>query len=285
MKTQTFLLKSFLCITLFVLASCTANNEDGEESLIAPTLPPESSMVMDFSGFENTAKPASNKLSEGVDKNNWAYAAVVVGVWHTSLVTTLAVPVASFRTAFRHQAEYKGDATWEWAYTVDGFTGQYSARLTGQLAGNEVLWTMYITRTGINAFEEFVWFSGVSKTDGKSGYWLLNHSADFPEDLLRIDWEVQNEEIGDIKYTYVRELNNERQADKFKNSYINYGLQLGTYDAFYDVYAYDTNSGQFVNADIEWSRANHNGRVMAEYYFSDTDWRCWDSAGENQVCP
>lgn len=285
MKTQTFLLKSFMCMALFVLASCSTDNDDTGDNQVAPTLPPEASMVMDFSGFENTSKTSGGKFSQGNDKSNWTYAAVVVGFWHTSLVTTLAVPVASFKTAFRHNAVYKGDATWEWAYTVDGFTSQYSARLTGQLVGDEVLWKMYITKTGIGAFDEFVWFSGASKVDGKSGYWLLNHSAEFPEEMLRIDWKVENEEIGDIKYTYVRELNNDRETDMFKNSYINYGLQAGAYDVFYDVYAYDTNTQQFVNADIEWHRTNHNGRVMAEHYFGDANWRCWDGTGDNVVCP
>lgn len=270
----------------FALASCSTDNDDGDVNLIAPNLPPEISMVMDFSDFDNNDGKSSieNKFKGLPDKGNWVYSAVVVGVWNTALVTTLAVPVASFRTALRYKAEYKGDAIWEWNYTVDGFTSQYSARLTGELSGSEVLWKMYITKSGIGAFDEFMWFSGASNIDGKSGYWNLNHSAAFPENMLRIDWEVTGDEIGSIKYTYVRELNDMRETDMFKTSSITYGLQAGDYDAFYNVYAYDANSEAFVNADIEWSRTNYNGRVKAEYYFEDVNWHCWDTLGENVAC-
>ncbi|MEW4923205.1 hypothetical protein [Algibacter sp. 2305UL17-15] len=285
MKTKTILLKSFMILSLIVLASCSTDNE-GNDNLVAPNLPPEASMVMDFNTFNGQAsKSTENKFTLPPDKSNWLYSSVVVGVWHTALVTTLAVPVASFQTAFRHKAEYKGNAVWEWKYTVDGFTSQYAARLTGELVGNEVLWKMYITKSGIDAFDEFMWFSGTSKVDGKSGHWMLNHSAAYPENMLRIDWAVEGEEIGNIKYTYVRELNNERETDTFKNSAITYGLQAGDYDAFYDVYVYDNNSKNFVSADMEWHRTNHNGRVKAEYHFGDTDWHCWDNKGENVVCP
>jgi hypothetical protein len=286
MKTKTLLFKTLMLISLFVVASCSTDTDDKDDNLVAPSLPPEASMVIDFGSFENPDGKSSiqNKTNQPPENSHWVYSAVVVGVWHTALATTLAVPVASFRTAFNHQAVYKEDATWEWAYVVEGFTSQYSARLTGQLSGDDVLWKMYITKTGINAFDEFLWFSGSSKVNGLSGYWMLNHSAEHPENMLRIDWEVEAEEVGNIKYTYVRALNNEGETDNFNGSYINYGLQTGVYDAFYNVYAYDFEAQAFVSADIEWSRTNYNGRVMAEHYFNDTNWHCWNSDGENIDC-
>jgi len=269
------------CAALFLFTSCETTSENTD----APILPPEGSMVMDFEDFNNTkTKSVSDFNTEKVDIGNWFYSATVVGVWNTALFTTLAVPVASFRSAFAHQAVYLGNAKWQWTYTVDGFTSQYTARLTGELADNKVHWEMHVAKSGIGAFDEFMWFSGVSNSDGKSGYWLLNHSAAFPENMLRIDWLMENDEIGNIKYTYIRELNDQRETNPFKNSSITYGLQTGDFDAFYNVYAYDNDSNTFVTADIEWDRTNNNGRVMASYYFEDNDWHCWDNEGNNEDC-
>ncbi|MET2984756.1 hypothetical protein [Aureibaculum conchae] len=267
--------------TLLVYTSC----DDTSENTDAPNLPPEGSMVMDFEDFNNTkTKSLADYNAKQADIGNWFYSAAVVGVWNTALFTTLAVPVASFKTAFNHKAVYLGNSKWQWTYTVDGFTSQYTARLTGELTGNEVHWEMYVAKSGIGAFDEFMWFSGVSNTDGKSGYWLLNNSAAFPENMLRIDWKVENDEIGNIKYTYIRDLNDERKDDEFNGSYIIYGLQTGDFDTFYDVHVYNDDEDTFVDVDIEWNRTNNNGRVMASYHFGDNDWHCWNSEGEDEDC-
>ncbi len=277
-------MKSFwilLTVILFSTAACDNSNE-GET---APDLPPYSSMVMDFEDFDDNQATAIYNKSTAETSGNWLYSRVVVGVWNTALFTTLAVPVASFKTAFAHKPEYLGNAKWQWAYTVEGFTSQYTARLTGELAGNEVIWEMYITKNGIDSFTEFLWFSGASQIDGQSGHWVLNHSAVYPENMLRIDWAIENEEIGNIKYTYVRDQNNDRNTDTFKNSYINYGLQTSELDAFYDIHAFDQQLNKFVDVNIEWSRQNYNGQVMAPDYFNDTNWHCWNGAGEDIDCP
>lgn len=271
-----------VAMVIVTLNSCSNSDDVGT----APVLPPLSSMVINFNDFNNApSRSANEKSTTQSDINHWEYASVVVGIWNTALYTTVAIPVASFRTAFSHEAEYVGGTKWQWSYTVDGFTSQYTARLTGELAGSQVQWEMYITKSGIDSFDEFLWFSGVSQTDGKSGYWLLNHSAAFPEDMLRIDWTVEGEEIGNIKYTYVRELNNERNTDQFKDSYIIYGLQDAELDAFYDVHAYDFINKAFVDTNIEWNRTNYNGRVMSLNYFQDSEWHCWDTVGDNIICP
>jgi hypothetical protein len=129
-----------------------------------------------------------------------------------------------------------------------------------------------------------MWYSGASKTDGKSSYWVLNHSAAFPYEMLHIDWVVEGEELGSIKYTYLREKNDQGAPDAFKKSFIEYGLQEGAYHVFYDVHAYNFNKMKFVDSDIEWHRTNHNGRIKALGYFGDSEWHCWNTNGENVSC-
>lgn len=276
MKIQKYVFATLLS-TLLVFTSCSDSDEVGP----SPELPPLSSMVIDFDDLNN----AHNTKAAATSDDHWEYARAVTGVWNLALVSTLAVPVASFRSALNKQAEYLGGSKWQWTYTVDGFTSQYTARLTGEISGSQVNWEMYVEKSGIEGFDEFLWFSGSSQTDAKSGFWVLNHSAEFPENMLRIDWAVEGDEVGSIQYTYIRDLNNDRETDQFKNSYVIYGLQEADHDAFYDVHVYDYFQEMFVDVDIEWNRTDYNGRVMAPAYFEDSEWHCWDDTGLDTDCP
>lgn len=55
---------------------------------------------------------------------------------------------------------------------------------------------MNISKSGIGAFDEILWYEGTSKLDGTSGQWILNHSQAFPEPMLQIDWTKAGTGIG-----------------------------------------------------------------------------------------
>lgn len=271
---------------VFVLAfavSCEKSEENPTPDAVE--LPPMETLALDLEDFMQDPSQ-SGKFSATASKtgNNWGYPRLVVGFWNTALFTTLAVPVASFRTAFAHKAVAIADNKWQWTYNVDGFAGQYTARLTGELRTDDVLWEMYVTRIGTDAFEEFLWFAGESSLDGSHGGWTLYQSADRPVRMLEIDWERENDEVGRVRYTWVREMNDDQETDRFKDSYLEYGLQDADYDVYYDVHAFDENSEAFVDVNIEWSRTSYEGRVMAPSYFEDEVWHCWDGNGDDVTC-
>ena len=271
----------------FIFTTSCDNSDEATDEANNLALPLYESMVIDFSNFtddSNTGKSTALVYDNKAPNGNWFFSRIVVGVWNSTLFTNLAVPVASFKSAFANTPENLGDNIWQWTYSVDGFTSEYSARLTGEVTGEEVLWEMYITKIGIGAFEEFLWFSGSSAMDGNSGFWLLNESAERPEAMLRIDWERSNDEIGSIRYTWVRELDEQENDDMFKDSYLEYGLQDGDLDAYFKAYAFDSNKQDFSDVRIEWSRTTFVGRVMAFDYFEDEEWHCWDSNGDDVQC-
>lgn len=273
-------------IALFFTISCEKSDEtiDAANSL---ALPLYESMAIDFSDFtddSNSGKSTALAYNDKAPNGNWFFSRIVVGVWNVALFNTLAVPVASFKTAFAHSPQDLGDNIWQWTYQVDGFTSEYTARLTGEVTGEEVLWKMYITKIGIGAFEEFLWFSGSSAMDGNSGFWILNQSPENPVAMLRIDWERTNDEIGNIRYTWVRELDEQENDDMFKDSYLEYGLQDGDFDAYFNAYAYDSNRQDFSDVRIEWNRETFMGRVRAFDYFEDEEWHCWDGNGDDVPC-
>jgi len=142
------------------------------------------------------------------------------------------------------------------------------------------------TVEGVGGFGEFLWFEGTCDPEGDSGQWILNHSSQFPEPMLEIDWTRDSEKIGNIKYTYIRELDNDRVSEPFKNSYIEYGLTSNTLDAFYNVHFYESVVLKtFVDVNIEWSTTVYNGRVKAFHHYYDNEWHCWDGNGNDTSCP
>jgi hypothetical protein len=260
-----------------------------EKKTNPPALPPTQSMSIDFSNFTSGKKSVEidlqNKGLSTVSNINWASAAITAGVWNTILAITLAVPVASFNQAVNTTPVYLENSKWEWTYNVNTVGATYKARLTGQIRSTDVKWEMYVSKEGVGAFAEFLWFSGTSAPDRKSGQWILNHSPLFQEQVLQIDWTLTGTKIGSIKYTYVRDLKDNRTTDTFKNSYIEYGLTANSLDAFYNIH--QNISGvvnDFKDVYIEWSTANHNGHIKAFHYFQDNNWHCWDGAGSDVTC-
>ena len=285
MKIRTKIGFALLAFVMVINVSCDKSDDDDKQVNDALQLPPYESMAVDFSDFLDDSSN-SGKLNSTTAKvgGNWLYPRLVVGIWNTALFTNLAVPVASFKGAFAHKAELIGENTWQWSYTVDGFASEYTAELTGELTGEEVVWKMYVTKDGAGAFEKFLWFSGVSDLDGNSGEWALYQSPERPNRMINIVWSRENDEIGNIRYSWVRELNDEDSDDLFRDSYLEYGLQEGDYDVYYNIHVYDLQWEAFVNVNIEWNSTDFNGRVMAPTHFEDELWHCWDSTGEDVDC-
>ncbi len=272
-------------VLLFTFA-CEKSDDAIEESN-ALVLPPYESMAIDLEIFQDdasTSKVLAQNLKSNEANGNWLFSKIVVGVWNIAVFKTLAVPVTAFRLAFNHTPVSVGDNTWEWNYSVDGFTAEYTARLTGEVTGEEVLWKMYLTKVGIEGFEEFLWFTGSSAMDGNSGSWVLNESPLKPEPIINIDWQRESDEIGKIKYTWVRELNEKEQEDPYKDSTLEYGKQEGEFDAYIDTYVYDTELMGYSDVRIEWNTTSFEGRVMSYNYFEDEMWHCWDSEGADTSC-
>jgi hypothetical protein len=254
-----------------------------------PVLPPLETMKIDFSNFASSLKSAEIAGSEndikGIENGNWQFASSVAGFWNLLLTINLAIPVASFAESFNQTPSYLDNKTWQWTYSVNVLAATYKARLTGQISDNDVKWEMYITREGVGAFSEFLWFVGTSALDANSGQWVLNHSAAFPEPMLQVDWTRTNGTVASIKYTYIRTKKDNRTTEPFNGSYIEYGLTNASLNAFYNVHFYEsTILNSFVDVFIEWSTTDHNGHVKAFYHFNDNNWHCWNSGGNDILC-
>ena len=277
MKTRIIQLFTLLLAILFIVA-CKK-----EETDTAPTIPPYETMVVNFSNFANQNKSVATQ-AEILSNVNLAYSAVSVGVWNVLIGSTFAVPLAAFKTAFTQNPVKIADGTWQWTYTVDGFTNQYTARLVSEVQTSQIKWKMYITKTGTDPFDEFLWFEGTSDPDGNSGQWILYHSSLYPEKTVQIDWEKTVSAVDKIKYTYVGVKDELGNSLDDPGSYLIYGSQEGIFDAYITSHHYSQQEEAFIDVFIEWSSTDNSGHVKAEYFFGDTDWHCWDSAGNDVDC-
>lgn len=260
-----------VCLSLLAPLGCKdAGAPDGSP----PSLPPEASLVADFSNFQN-ASPAPGFQpvpASSLAGTNWLYSALVVGVWNTVLAVTLAPPVAAFKAAIG-QTPTGENGAWVWRYNFTVATVQHSARLEARPATGGINWDMYISKTA--GFTDFHWYSGFSKLDASSGTWSLMLSPEQPVKFLDIVWNRNaSATTGDIKYTNVV------TGSPDNGSYILQAIATGTYDANMELGKASTSNA----TRIEWNRTNHSGRVRDQAHFNDANWHCWDGSLNNLAC-
>lgn len=262
MKRSNFVLTLGLFLFLALSQSCTK-----QEEALAPQLPPEETFLVDFNGFDDTDTTKSF--------TNWFYAAINVAYWNLVVDVELAVPVASFKEAFNHEAIFQGDDTWKWVYsvTVDGTT--YTAELFGKkLSEEEVQWDMYVSKQ--NGYTDFHWYTGVVKTDHTAANWtVFDNVAGVPYEMISIDY-VKDVTAGTQQITYTNII-----PDSPENGgYLSYGSQVDYLNVFYDIY----NKKKDNLTEIEANTSTKEGRVKDPEHFDDDEWHCWNQYRMNTTC-
>lgn len=290
----TWLMMAILAASLVLISGCgeedkdePTNNTDTSEE--APQLPPETSMVMDFSSFTGTS---NRTILKSVDLNsdpflhnttdpqaNYKQAAAVAGIWNLVIYVNMAIPVAAFRESFNHLPTREADGTWVWSYTVTASNVVYVATLKGKAVASNVEWSMFLTREGEGGFTDFNWYTGTSALDRSQGSWSLNRSPDNPTAFVDISWH-HDAAAGtyDIRFTNVM------PDHAGKDGYIEHTVTGATpYDARY--YVNNTENGNTVN--IEWNRTTKEGRVSDPLHYGDTsnDWHYWDTSKNDMAAP
>lgn len=265
-KLGTLLMLFALVATMF-LSSCKK-----EDVGTPPDIPPEGAFVMDYDTFND-----SEKSVEGTESAwNFAHAVTRVAFWNVILTGTMAIPVASYVEALKHEPVHHSGTTWLWEYEVKALFATYTAQLYGTKEDDKVVWEMYVSKNGDDNFQEFLWYKGENNLDRTSGKWTLYKSVDDPTEFLQIDW-TRNvaDSTGTLKYTNIV------PGGAENGGYIYYGNdQDGELNAFYDIY----NKGEDNLTEIEWNTTTKAGHIKGEHIFSDTEWHCWDENFQDIDC-
>jgi hypothetical protein len=246
-----------------------------EEHYDKPSLPPSESMVVDFNIFITADSKYDSQ--KGIIDANWQFASHVATIWRLIILNTISVPIEAYKLALYQNADFVGNKTWQWNYTVPLAGITFKTRLTGEITATGILWKMYLTRLGSGGFTEFLWVEGSSKPDGTAGQWKFYQSWDNPVVILQADWTKSDSLVNFVKYIFIKD------GDPFKASYIEYGLNAGSLDAYYNVHYF--NSVEFSDANVEWNKTEYNGRVKSREFLGDMDWHCWDGSRADINCP
>jgi len=263
-------MKRIFLVILFATAIFSGCKKEEDEPA-APELPASESFLMSFNDFDTV-----NKKALKADTSNWAVSAFQVGFWNLAVYITSAIPVSAFQNSFKYLPVYKGDNTWEWAYTYNGFLTVYGARLVAKVSESTTYWEMYISRVNPNPFAEVLWYSGTTNNDRSGASWELNkynESTKVIEKFLRITHSKTSDNNQTLRYTNII------PAHADNGNYIEYALQIGDFNSRFSI-----QTSNSIDADIEWNSTTKEGRVRSLQYFGHSNWRCWDSGLNNSVC-
>ncbi|MFZ5940424.1 MAG: hypothetical protein ACOYXB_07600 [Bacteroidota bacterium] len=258
------LFNSTALLIVLVLISGTVLRSCGEKE--APELPPVSSMLMDFSDFEE-GNQGAQKSTEGT-YTNWLHAAGNVFAWNLITTVTMSIPVTAYATALNVEPVYIGDNVWNWTYDFTVGSTTYSAKLVGTRISNaEFTMEMYISAAGLLGFDEVLWFEGTIRYDHTHALWTLYENPYDPSPLLTAEYNMDFEaDAYDIKYTNIRPEN----AENGSSIWYSYDPADTVYNSSYVI----TGSTNTIN--IEWDRVDKNGRVSDPAFYEDDLWHYWD---------
>jgi hypothetical protein len=258
-----------IMVAMFLFSGCEKADLPDPEP--APDLPPDFSMIMNFSDFSSVD---TNTLNPSLNYQNWRVAASYVLEWKNSLADILALPTTSFLKAFKYKPYFDNEFNawvWDFEFTVDGKT--YVADLRGFIVPDGIRWEMYVSLEGL--FTDYLWYSGYTDKEYTEGNWVINTGPEDPGTFLLANWTLNA-----INGNYTVKYTNISSGHPQSGSYILYGKTSELMDASYTVY----NSTTIHFVKIHWSRASIFGQVTDPRYFDDELWHCWDETRQDTTC-
>ncbi len=243
----------------FSMTSCGDTEPVGE----TPELPPVESMKMDFSDFAN--EPGGTKGTQDTYQAFWHsyWTVFYCNIWAAAVS---ALPVTAYGYALQQTPEYVGDNTWEWSYSFNWDSKEYTATLTGARKNNaEFTMEMVIALTAAPN-QGVKYFDGLVRYDHTQATWTIYKEG--TTSVLEIAWNKDYETgEADLTYTYTE------PEKEYTDSYVTAAYMP---DEFFDAsYTISVPAGM---TDIEWNTETIEGRVMAPAHFDDDAWHCWASS-------
>ena len=243
---------------ILIVFSCKKKEDNGK----APTIPPASSFLMDFSKLSDTI-PTDTIDTTSV---NYNYAVQKLNLWNSLINNTLGVPLHALLESYNHSPQYLSDGWWSWKSKMNYNQRNYNVDLRGKTTDDKNYWEAYIDME--NGFDSFKWFEGECDYYSNVGIWYVKDNLYNNQNILQIDWTNDYYGSADIKYTKISE------TDSLKGSYIHYFRTLvNGYNSHYKISETIPNN----YTEIRLNRSSNEGQIKDSLFFPDYNYHCWDS--------
>jgi len=259
-------------LIIFLLGLTTCEKEPTEPEDVAPQLPPVQSIQADLSFFKTNPNLILNKTT--LSKNNYIAAAVRVLFINTTVILASVVPTAVLAAALSKQPTLKEDGKWHWIFTAEEGLNTFSVDLAGWIdtPNVEVVWEVYISsNTHTPDLDHFLWYQGRSKIGNKEGWWIFHDdkSPDSLVEVIRVDWEIPDENESELIFTIVKE-----SIDEYED-YLKYGIELTDRFLIYFDKSENRTNTIYWNAEtragyIEWFDYNDGAKSYWDENLDDT---------------
>ncbi|MEK7729289.1 MAG: hypothetical protein AAB354_12820 [candidate division KSB1 bacterium] len=257
-----------------LLTACD-KNPTGVDNKQQPTLPPQNSITLDLSAF-NQALPKGQADANAVGLN-FITARLTVATINLGVASILAVPTATFVAALSQQPVLKADGKFHWIVTVNDGPKTFKADLAGWIdeQAREAVFEMRISTTGVSpALNNFLWYEGRAQLDNKTGYWEI-YDALRPANaikVLRIDWQAPDQSNATLELTAI-----EQGVPTFGDK-----VTYNTNGAARSVTYKDVSDN--VTVAIVWDATTKAGSITAPNYNGGNK-ACWDEQLNDVTCP
>lgn len=264
---------ALIAMHVFMVA-CDKNPADpGNQQ--QPALPPQSSMTVDLSAFnQSLPKGQGEAHTPGL---NFITARLTVATINLAVATILSVPTLTFAAAISQQPVLKEDGKFHWIFTVNDGPKTFKADLAGwiDVPATEAVFEMRITTTGVTpALNNFLWYEGRAKLDNKTGYWEIYDAMRpaTPIKVLRIDWQAPETTRATLELTAI-----EQGVPTFGDK-VKYNTDGNARSVTYN------DASENTSVLIQWDAATKEGSITAPNYNGGNK-ACWDSQLNDVTCP
>lgn len=263
--------KFVLCVLASILTASGCSKESAQPLPEAPSLPPASSLKIDLSFFQRSARAPESAASQTIF--NWTNAVVRVLVINAFVDAALAPPFGAFELALNTTPTLRQDGTWVWTYGL--LEGGRTARidLEGVDRGGEVEWKLYLTDTGAEPpLNHGLWFEGETSQNGDEGFWLFRDPrGSTAGNYARLDWRVKAEDDAELRL---------EALDRSEESYGDFVLyEVDRRDARV-TYRDASERSEF---SASWNTATGAGSLVAPDYNEGAQ-ACWDANQQDVAC-
>jgi len=280
------------CVLLLVqITGCGDGSDEADEDIMdtsgAPALPPDESMTVDLSAFNDGQalvpeipvagdavhqSPGNVALVAGDNYTNAAARALTI---NAAIASALAFPAGLFSLAKDTAPVKQSDGSWVWSYSMTYDVFAVDSMLIGVPDGDKTYWTMMVAVDNpILPITDFVWYTGMSTESNTSGSWKFNDMYAPTEQLptVKLDWSVDVlRENADLT------IENIDTRSDYLGDVLFYNAKPGIAAmSFEDIYEGET-------WDITWDVETGAGNITVPNYKSGEK-SCWDAQKQDIQC-